>query len=282
MFKRILFCCVILLLASCSVSKSKVRTQKKRNSSSHVSHSKSNTKSDSKTQKSSNKETLTATSSVAVTSDVVADYILQYKEVAQNNMRQFGVPASITLAQGVLESGAGNGKLSQTANNHFGIKCHKEWTGPSVLHDDDAEQECFRKYEHPQESYRDHSLFLTSRSRYDTLFKLPKNDYVSWAKGLKAAGYATDPKYPDKLISLIERYQLHLYDAEVLRQKPFENKKTVEGSSTTADASVTHTVLSKETLYSISKLYGTTVEQLIKRNNLKDNNLAVGQILIIK
>jgi flagellum-specific peptidoglycan hydrolase FlgJ len=293
MITRILFCFIVVLLVGCGTSKSKVRTQKKSSNSRNVTQSKPKPEPTPKpvvkeTRKET--ETLTATSNVAVSTDVVAEYIKQYKEVAQNNMRQYGIPASITLAQGILESGAGNGKLSQLANNHFGIKCHKEWTGPSVRHDDDAAQECFRKYEHPQESYRDHSLFLTSRSRYNSLFKLPKNDYVSWAKGLKAAGYATDPKYPDKLIGLIERYQLHLYDAEVLNQKPFQSvsksnqtqSESVNQTTAASSGRLTHTVSSKETLYGISVKYKTTVEELKKLNNLKDNNLSIGQILIIK
>lgn len=158
---------------------------------------------------------LVATSNVKTYAEEIQIYVDNFKEIAQNNMRAHGIPASITLAQGILESGAGKGKLALSANNHFGIKCHKEWTGESVKHDDDAAQECFRKYEHPSESYRDHSLFLTSRPRYSNLFKLDKGDYESWAKGLKSAGYATDVKYPDKLIGLIERFELYKYDNEV-------------------------------------------------------------------
>ena len=119
---------------------------------------------------------------------------------------QYGIPASITLAQGILESGAGRSALSKKSNNHFGIKCHKGWTGQRVFHDDDELQECFRKYKDPKYSFRDHSLFLTQRSRYEGLFAYKKNDYKSWAKGLRKAGYATDPKYPQKLINIIETY----------------------------------------------------------------------------
>ena len=122
-------------------------------------------------------ETLEATSKIKVTTEIVMTYISNFRESAKNNMRKNGIPASITLAQGILESGAGTGKLAMQANNHFGIKCHKEWNGPSVKHDDDAEQECFRKYQFAEESFRDHSYFLTSRPRYSNLFKLPKNDY---------------------------------------------------------------------------------------------------------
>ncbi|MES2544839.1 MAG: glucosaminidase domain-containing protein [Bacteroidota bacterium] len=159
---------------------------------------------------------LAATTRVKVTQEMVLAYIEKYKGISKNNMTEFGIPSSITLAQGILESGAGSGPLSSIANNHFGIKCHKEWNGPSVKYDDDAAQECFRKYEQPDESYKDHSLFLTSRPRYAELFKLEKDDYKGWANGLKAAGYATDSLYAVKLIGIIERYQLGKHDADVL------------------------------------------------------------------
>ena len=157
-----------------------------------------------------------ATTKVKVTNAMVVDYISKYKIIAKTDMLKFGIPASITLAQGILESGAGTGPLSVQANNHFGIKCTSDWAGASIKHDDDSEQECFRKYNDPFDSYNDHSKFLANRSRYAMLFKLNKNDYKSWANGLKNAGYATDVSYPSKLIGLIERYQLNQYDNEVL------------------------------------------------------------------
>src|SRR5690606_7680630 len=135
----------------------------------------------------------------------------------QDEMREFGIPASITLAQGILESGSGRGELTLKTNNHFGIKCHTGWEGGMEYHDDDEKGECFRKYNDPYTSYRDHSLFLTSRSRYAPLFDLRTDDYKGWAKGLRKAGYATDPRYPQKLIGLIERYELYRYDDQVLR-----------------------------------------------------------------
>ncbi len=138
-------------------------------------------------------------------------YIETYSGIAVEKMNQYGIPASITLAQGILESGAGQSPLAVNANNHFGIKCH-DWTGPSIRHDDDEKQECFRKYKHARESFNDHSIFLTTRSRYDFLFKLDKTDYKAWAKGLKEAGYATDPNYPARLIKIIEDYELYKYD----------------------------------------------------------------------
>ncbi|WP_255493540.1 glucosaminidase domain-containing protein [Myroides sp. WP-1] len=230
-------------------------------------------------------ETLVATSSISVTTDMIKDYILQYKDIAKDNMSAYGIPASITLAQGVLESGSGQGTLSRNANNHFGIKCHKEWDGPSVRHTDDAPDECFRKYEAPEESYRDHSQFLVSRSRYSDLFLLDKDDYEGWAHGLKKAGYATDPKYANKLISLIERYTLDQYDREVLGDRPAKAKKETQKevdnkkTETQVASAKTHTVQKGDTLYSISKKYNTTVAKLQKTNKLDGTNLSIGQRL---
>lgn len=234
----------------------------------------------------SKEEILEATTRVKVTTAMVMDYINQYKDIAQNNMAQYGIPASITIGQGILESGAGTGPLSILANNHFGIKCHKEWTGPSVRYDDDEEQECFRQYEQPSESYRDHSLFLTTRTRYAGLFLLEKGDYVSWAKGLKAAGYATDPKYPDKLIGIIERYQLAKYDAQVLGTEFIPTGKEpsileVNKGSAIADSDM-YQVMQGDTLYSISKKFNISVDELRRKNNIVDNAISIGQNLKVK
>lgn len=141
-------------------------------------------------------------------------YIEQWKAVAVKKMKEHGIPASITLAQGLLESGNGNSKLAREANNHFGIKCTPDWTGGKSYHDDDAKNECFRKYRDAEQSYEDHAKFL-QRPRYAGLFELKPTDYKGWAHGLKKAGYATDPKYPQKLIDLIERYRLHDLDRGV-------------------------------------------------------------------
>ena len=142
----------------------------------------------------------------------IHQYIDRYKELAIQKMDEHKIPASITLAQGVFESASGTSRLATMGNNHFGIKCHKEWTGDTLLVDDDALGECFRKYENAEESFNDHSLFLTSRSRYNELFKLNVMDYEAWAKGLKAAGYATNPQYAERLISLIERFNIARHD----------------------------------------------------------------------
>ncbi len=141
------------------------------------------------------------------------DYIESYHEWAVANMKRTGIPASITLAQGMLESGNGNSRLAREANNHFGIKCH-DWSGKRVYHHDDRRNECFRKYKTVYESYADHSEFLSTRSRYAPLFDLKSNDYKGWAKGLKKAGYATDPNYHQRLITIIEENRLYLFDEE--------------------------------------------------------------------
>ena len=192
------------------------------------------------------------------------DYVKYYSNIAMDEMIQFGIPASITLAQGILESGAGKGRLAVQANNHFGIKCHN-WNGKKIYHDDDEAQECFRKYDNPEYSYRDHSLFLKNRGRYSSLFDLKRDDYKQWAKGLKKAGYATDPKYPEKLIDLIERYELYEYDNIVLKKKNRQYK-----------------VRKGDTLYSISEKFNMSVNSIKKLNNLKGNDLTIGQTIIIK
>ena len=226
-------------------------------------------------------EELEATSKVVVTYANVTEYIKSFKETAKTNMKEYGIPASIILAQGILESGSGNGTLSIKANNHFGIKCHSEWEGDRVYHDDDEKGECFRKYSQASESYRDHALFLTTRKRYNFLFELDQSDYKAWANGLKQAGYATDPKYPSKLISIIERYNLSDYDKEVLGSKAI-SKKDEKKDEITETNSNEYTVVQGDTLYNISKRFNTTVEQLIKLNNMKDKTISIGQKLKIK
>lgn len=141
-------------------------------------------------------------------------YISTYAEIAVQEMYRSGVPASITLAQGMLESGNGKSLLATKANNHFGIKCHNDWEGGRIFYDDDQKNECFRSYSHAHQSYRDHSDFLRYRDRYKFLFDLKPTDYKGWAYGLKKAGYATDPSYPAKLIKLIEEYNLQQYDTK--------------------------------------------------------------------
>ncbi len=201
-------------------------------------------------------------------------YIDIYKAIAQNEMELYNIPASITLAQGILESGSGNGRLSVKANNHFGIKCHG-WTGAKIYHDDDKKGECFRKYRDAKYSFRDHSLFLKERKRYAGLFKLKQSDYKAWAKGLKAAGYATDRKYPQKLISLIERYKLYEYDKEVLGDA-YKKIKAPEKQP------ATYVVAKGDTLYSISRRYNITVKELQNMNGLTGTTLSIGQELQVE
>lgn len=142
------------------------------------------------------------------------EYINRYKHIAIAHQQRYGIPASITMAQGILESGNGNSTLSRRSNNHFGIKCKGDWKGRSVRHDDDAPNECFRAYDTVEESYEDHAEFLDSSPRYDSLFLFSSNDYRSWARGLKSAGYATAPDYTERLIKLIEEHNLYLLDGE--------------------------------------------------------------------
>ncbi len=205
----------------------------------------------------------------------IEEYIKEFAPIAQEEMRLYRIPASITLAQGILESGGGKGDLTRRANNHFGIKCH-DWKGEKVYHDDDERGECFRKYRHAKYSYRDHSLFLSGRGRYASLFDLDPDDYVGWAEGLREAGYATDRKYPDKLIGLIERYELYKYDAEIL------TGSAPKYSSVQEKKSEKHIVKKGDTLYSIAKYYNTTVEDLKRANKLDGNNISIGQVLKIK
>ncbi|WP_430615091.1 glucosaminidase domain-containing protein [Flavobacterium sp. JP2137] len=285
MWKSVLLVVILSFFISCSSSKSSL-TKKKIRETTLMNKASYRAKLHKKPIKPANKgyvETLEATSKLSVTNDMIRAYIMRYKDIAKNNMTEHGIPASITLAQGVLESGSGQGTLSQRANNHFGIKCHQGWDGESVRHDDDAPEECFRKYGSAEESYRDHSLFLSKRGRYAKLFDLDKGDYVGWAKGLRAAGYATDPRYPEKLISLIERYQLFNFDEEVLGGKYKAVAVSVPAASQASSANYNmYKVAGGDTLFSISQRYNVTVAELQKLNNLSDNKISVGQILKIK
>jgi len=154
-----------------------------------------------------------------VTTAVTQKYIEDYKDIAMVEMQRYNIPASITLAQGILESGSGQGRLARYGNNHFGIKCHATWNGKTITHDDDEKSECFRRYKYAYESFEDHSQFLMKRGRYSSLFELNPTDYESWAHGLKKAGYATDPAYAKKLIALIKKFNLHQYDEQVVAMK---------------------------------------------------------------
>lgn len=272
-FRSFLYVILIgLIVASCGSNK-KVVTSKKKNK-------KSTTQVDKRTHKpvieDREKDPVTTNPNDSnKPKDKVAVYVLEFKDIAMSEMELYHIPASITLAQGILESGVGKGRLAVEANNHFGIKCHTSWTGERIYHDDDEDQECFRKYVSPNYSYRDHSLFLTDRKRYAFLFQLAQDDYTGWAKGLRKAGYATDKKYPDKLISLIERYELYQYDALVLG-KPADRVNDV------VDKTDRHLVKAGDTLFSISRAYNITVEELKKYNSLSSTALSIGQVLFVK
>jgi flagellum-specific peptidoglycan hydrolase FlgJ len=226
--------------------------------------------------KTSKKVKTTAKTELVSNKEKIDNYIEKFGPIARDEMKAFGVPASITLAQGILESGMGYGRLALQGNNHFGIKCHSDWKGKRIYHDDDLKGECFRVYIDPATSYRDHSLFLTGRSRYSFLFDIKTSNYEAWARGLKKAGYATDPKYPDKLISVIERYNLWKFDGS--KKQSSKNKK--EKKKRIKDDS-NYTVKKGDTLYSISKKYKVSVDEIKKNNKLINNQLSIGQKLKI-
>lgn len=262
---------VVSVLFSCGSRKRKHKSSKSKHSTEQVQRKRSQQKT----------ETKNVDTPVKIKEDVapvlvssIAEYIQVYGGIAVEEMKFYKIPASITLAQGILESGSGKGRLAVEANNHFGIKCH-DWTGSRIYHDDDEDQECFRKYKDAKYSYRDHSLFLSERNRYSGLFELDIDDYKGWAKGLRAAGYATDKKYPQKLIALIERYELYSYDNEVTGNKPKRVKKRSRGKDV-------HHVVKGDTLYSISRRYNISVQELQKLNRLRGTTISIGQELIVK
>jgi len=213
-------------------------------------------------------------------------YIKRYAPIAVSEMHKYNVPASITLAQGILESGNGRSQLASKSNNHFGIKCHTGWKGAKVYHDDDEKGECFRKYKYVESSYEDHSQFLSGRRRYASLFTLKKIDYKGWSKGLKKAGYATDKNYPKKLIKIIETYELYEFDKirkKDLKQVKKETKKTQRKPrlKTKKRSKNYYEVKKGDTLYSIARKHETTVADLKRINDLTSNTLSIGQKLII-
>ena len=208
-------------------------------------------------------------------------YIKQYRDLAVEEMKKYHIPASITLAQGLLESGAGQSALARKSNNHFGIKCGGDWNGRTVSHNDDARGECFRAYKHPKQSYEDHSKFLASRSRYASLFKLKITDYKGWARGLKKAGYATNPRYADQLIGIIELYDLHKYDTKGglkwMKENPNPHQPYI------ANGLVYIVARTGDTWKSISKEFDISKRKLQKYNDLyKGYELQEGDILYLE
>lgn len=236
----------------------------------------------------------------ANTKATAEEYIQMYKGIAISEMKKYGIPASIKLAQGLIESGIGSSRLAVQGNNHFGIKCHSVWTGPSMKHTDDAPDECFRVYDDPKKSFMDHSQFLMSRPWYAPLFKLKTNDYVGWAKGLKKAGYATNPRYAEMLIDVIERNQLFVYDMDLsekemetyrsqliekekeeliaLQNKDFNVKSTHEVVLSTSRPS-THSNVPSGTIFYNNKvkvvrlLKGETIQDISKKYNISVSKL---------
>jgi flagellum-specific peptidoglycan hydrolase FlgJ len=220
-------------------------------------------------------------------------YIERFKAIAIQEMNLYGIPASITLAQGLYESGSGNSELARNANNHFGIKCTSDWKGKSYYKDDDNKNDCFRVYDRPEDSFRDHSNFL-KRKNYAHLFELDKNDYQGWAYGLKAAGYATNPKYPQLLIGIIQKYNLDQYDrpeGEVQKIKREDRvftqidknigKANQDSIVQATPGNKLYTVQTGDTLYNISKRFGLTVDELKSLNSMADNSIKIGQKLVV-
>ena len=226
------------------------------------------------------------------------NYIARYRDVAIKEMRQHGIPASITMAQGLLESAAGESELAKKANNHFGIKCTSDWKGPSVKKDDDRKDECFRKYAHPEESFDDHSQFL-KRDRYSSLYSLKPTDYKGWAHGLRSAGYATDPHYATKLIKLIDEYDLHELDLIALgKQAVKEKNSTLETVSPLGGDEIyekykiySHpnrklpcvVVFEGDNIADIARRYDISLDRLLRYNDLRyDTPLIPGQFIFLK
>lgn len=227
------------------------------------------------------------------------DFIRRYKHIAIREMERTGIPASITLAQGILESGCGESELAINANNHFGIKCHNEWQGPTYTMDDDEEDECFRKYKNPEQSWIDHSDFLTSRPRYAGLFSLPATDYKAWAKGLKAAGYATNPQYANLLIKIIEEEELYKLDHPVKRAGHIPSISAEEFAESVSSQNRPGNIsyrnreemrngilcieaISGDSFSKIAAYYGIKLKKLLAYNDKTDSDLKIGQLVFLK
>lgn len=214
-------------------------------------------------------------------------YIETYKDIAVDEMKKYKIPASITLAQGILESGAGRSQLARKSNNHFGIKCGSSWKGKTVRHHDDARNECFRAYKNARDSYEDHSKFLATGARYKFLFNLDITDYKGWARGLKKAGYATDPSYANRLITIIEDYDLYKYDRSGKRSSSSSAKKevvVVNPHQVYIANKIAYVIARRgDTFESIGKEFGIKAKNLIKYNDLHEGyTLTTGDIIYLK
>jgi len=206
----------------------------------------------------------------------IPEYITKYSGLAQENMRRTGIPASITLAQGILESNFGNSKLARKANNHFGIKCGNNWDGPTFIQDDDEDRECFRKYESVYHSFRDHSNFLVGKERYAFLFKLSPKDYKGWANGLQKAGYATNPNYANLLIRLIEERNLHIYDTQEkytpLTAEEAEYLKSMDNQFFVFNGIKTVISQPNDMAMDLANKYDISLHQLLSYNDMKEGD----------
>lgn len=219
------------------------------------------------------------------------DYIDRYGDLAITHMERYKIPASITLAQGILESGAGLSDLARRSNNHFGIKCHRGWNGPSVYAADDSPNDCFRRYDQVEDSYQDHSEFLVSGGRYRTLFELSITDYKGWARGLQKLGYATDRAYANKLIKLIEDYELYRFDDKKYRRGVSRGERQSQRTRETAQVTWTHQpyithglvyviAVSGDSFASIAREFGFSEKDLLKYNEVpEDFPLSEGDIV---
>ncbi|MGI4805470.1 MAG: glucosaminidase domain-containing protein [Janthinobacterium lividum] len=289
MYKKWASFCVLVILASCSSKKNGITNhQAERNN------------------KSVQKINKDAIANYTTFGDV-NQYIDRFRNIAVQEMNIYGIPASITLAQGLLESGNGNGELAVVANNHFGIKCTSDWKGRSYFKNDDKINDCFRVYDNPESSFRDHSEFL-KRKRYAHLFELEKNDYEAWANGLKAAGYATNPRYPQLIIGLIKKYNLDQFDVsetdyqkikredrvltqinknigkqskDTLQKAPSPTKLVVVPQVLPIANNKTYQVKQGDTLYNVSKRFGLSVDELKALNMMGEDNIKIGQQIII-
>ena len=271
--KVLLYCVLFLVVVSCG-SRKKFSYNKK--NSSIVSNELKPKKLPSVNQKEFTKKLLKKNPKL---NTYTIAYIRKYAPIAVKEMHESKIPASITLAQGILESGRGRSELALKSNNHFGIKCHTQWKGARVYHDDDEKGECFRKYQYVQTSYEDHSAFLSKRKRYSFLFKYGLKEYKRWAKGLKKAGYATDKKYPNKLIKIIENYKLYEFDK--IKSKDFKIKKNTKKEIKPKNTIENYYKVKKgDTLYSIAKKFNTTIALIKELNGLKSNTISIGQHLL--
>lgn len=234
---------------------------------------------------------------VFVQAETRQEFIRKYKHIAIKEMERTGIPASIKLAQGILESGCGSSNLSTKAHNHFGIKCH-DWVGETFHMDDDEADECFRKYKNPEQSWIDHSTFLTSRPRYASLFTIPTTDYKAWAKGLKAAGYATNPIYAERLIKIIEEEELHKFDRLITKPGGHTISAEEYAASSTPQNRPGNIPYKKreemrngiicietqegDTFEKIASYYGIKLKKLLGYNDKTASSLEPGQIVYLK